>query len=276
MSDAALDDALFEQVGAALRGRTFTLIGLSGAQGSGKSTRAAALCGRLRGEGIAAAQLSIDDFYRTRAERQAMAAAIHPLFATRGVPGTHDVTLACEIIDRIESGEAVALPRFDKTVDDRRPVSAWDRADAGTRVLILEGWCVGAPPQDERRLLAPVNQLEAREDTDGVWRSRVNEELSGPYRGLFARIDKLIFLAAPDFDVVETWRSEQERALDPHGGGMDMPTLQRFLDHYERLTRHMLEVMPGRADVTIRLDRDRRMQSIAQARGVARAERRTE
>lgn len=276
MIDPRLVAAAFELVGAARRGRAFTLVALSGAQGSGKSTLATALCERLLAEGVATARLSIDDLYKTHAERQAMAAAVHPLFATRGVPGTHDLSLAREIIEQLRTGRASALPRFYKRVDDRLPPAAWDRAEAGTQVLILEGWCVGAPPQEAQDLREPVNRLEAREDAAGTWRRYANEELSESYRRLFARIDTLIFLAAPDFEIVEAWRGEQERALHPQGGGMDAAALRRFLQYYERLTRYMLCVMPQRADMTIRLDRDRRLRSIAYAAGDARTERRTE
>jgi D-glycerate 3-kinase len=33
----------------------------------------------------------------------------------------------------------------------------------------------------------------------------------------------------------------------------------RFVAHYERLTRHILKEMPGRADLVIRLDATRRV-----------------
>jgi D-glycerate 3-kinase len=238
----------------------FAVLGIAGAQGSGKSTLARGLRARMERRGVACALLSIDDLYLTRAERAALARDVHPLLATRGVPGTHDVALGLAAIDTLARGEAVRLPRFDKGADDRVPEAEWPCASAGTRLLILEGWCVGARPQAAAALVEPVNALEAAEDADGRWRAYVNAALAGPYQALFARIDALALLAAPDFAVVARWREEQETALRGRGGGagvMGPAGVQRFIQHYERITRAMLEEMPGRVDMMVRLGVDR-------------------
>lgn len=241
-------------------GGRLLVIGLCGAQGSGKSTLAAGLRQRLQSDGIPAAILSIDDLYRTRAEREAMARSIHPLLRTRGVPGTHDVALGLRVIDALERGEATLLPRFDKASDDPLPEGRWEKAATGTRLLLLEGWCVGALPQGAAALVEPVNALEREEDADGVWRAFVNRALAEDYQALFARLDRLVLLAAPDFGIVRRWRTQQEHDLRKEaGGGMPDARIARFVQHYERLTRHILEEMPGRADLTIRLDEMRRV-----------------
>jgi len=234
------------------------VVGLCGAQGSGKSTLAAALCARLE----RAVTLSLDDLYLMRRDREALARDVHPLLRTRGVPGTHDIPLGLAVLDAIGAGEAVALPRFDKARDDRAPVEAWPVAPADTRVVLFEGWCVGAKPEAEAALQSPVNRLEASEDASGRWRSFANAALAGPYQALFGRIDMLVLLAAPGWDVVATWRMQQEDALRQSGasgpGVMDDAQVLRFISHYERLTRHILEEMPGRADLVLRLDDRRR------------------
>jgi len=242
------------------------VLGLSGSQGSGKSTLAQALLDGCAAEGTAAAALSLDDLYLTRAERERLGKEVHPLLATRGPPGTHDVRLGLEVMAALRRGEAVALPRFDKAQDDRAPEGTWPISPPDCEVLIFEGWCVGALPQDEAELSEPVNALEAGEDPQGIWRQTCNAALAGPYRGLFGSIDRLVLLAAPDFEVVHTWRWEQERALiETRGAGgaaMNEAGVARFIRFYERLTRHVLAEMPGRADLTIRLDGDRRPVSI--------------
>lgn len=243
------------------------VLGLCGAQGSGKSTLAAGLAARLESEGVATAILSIDDLYKTRAARLGLARTVHPLLLTRGVPGTHDVALGMDVIAALERGEAAWLPRFDKAADDRLPPTAWDEAEAGTRLLILEGWCVGARPQAAAALAAPVNVLEREEDADGVWRRYANAALAGAYQRLFARIDLMVLLAAPDFGVVQAWRAQQERALRAVTGGsapgiMSDAQVARFIQHYERLTNHILDEMPGRADLVIRLDADRSVRGV--------------
>jgi D-glycerate 3-kinase len=234
------------------------VLGICGAQGSGKSTLAEALAADLGGAGVPTAILSLDDIYKTKADRLTMAATVHPLFATRGVPGTHDIDLAHFVLDSLERAEAAPLPRFDKALDDRRPTSAWPLAPADTRVLILEGWCLGARPEPDSALLRPINWLEEQEDTAGVWRRYVNHALASDYQGLFGRIDLLVMLAAPGFDIVHRWRTQQEHALHQHGnGGMADGEIERFVRHYERLTRHILADMPHYADVTVALDEAR-------------------
>ena len=230
------------------------VLGLCGAQGSGKSTLAAAVVDAARASGLVAATLSLDDLYLTRAAREKLAREIHPLLATRGVPGTHDVRLGLDLLARLDAGEAVRLPRFDKATDDREPRAEWDAAPARLDLLVFEGWCVGAVAENEAALVEPVNPLEAREDADARWRHWVNAQLAGEYQRLFARNDALVLLAAPGFEVVFDWRLEQESA---GAGVMDAAAIARFIEHYERLTCHILAEMPGRADLVIRLDRDR-------------------
>jgi D-glycerate 3-kinase len=231
------------------------VIGLCGAQGSGKSTVAAAVVERLVASGVAAAALSLDDLYLTRADRLALAAAVHPLLATRGVPGTHDTELGLALFAALDRGEAVRMPRFDKGSDDRAPEDAWQPVAAGPDVLIFEGWCVGAVRQSDADLADPVNALERDDDSDGRWRAYVNAALGGPgYRALFTRIDRLVLLAAPGFDVVAGWRTEQERR---GAGAMSAAEVARFIAHFEGLTRHILAEMPARADLVICLAPDR-------------------
>ena len=66
------------------------------------------------------------------------------------------------------------------------------------------------------------------------------------------------------------WRLEQEAgnaaAVEGATRVMDAAALQRFIAHYERLTRHALRVLPARADVVIALDERRRPTSVRYAR----------
>ncbi|WP_235968927.1 hypothetical protein [Brevundimonas huaxiensis] len=131
------------------------------------------------------------------------------------------------------------------------------------RVIVLEGWCLGATPQAEADLIAPINALEGRQDVGAEWRKAVNAPLGQPYARLRARLDALIFLKAPGFDVVLDWRCEQEAGLM----GQDAVSPERraalavFIQHYERLSRHM---MTGgvEADLIVALDRDRGVRSL--------------
>lgn len=245
---------------------TFVL-GLCGAQGSGKSTLAAVLTQRLEDQGRRVAVLSLDDLYLSRARRAEQARDAHPLLAVRGPPGTHDVDAGARLLDALTAGHPVRLPRFDKAEDTPAPLESWAKVDGPVDVVIFEGWCVGATPEPDEALAAPVNALEAEDDPNGFWRRAVNDALAGPYAEMFSRIDRLVMLAAPSFDVVRAWRTQQEHdlkrrlAAEGRTGGhvMSDADIARFIQHYERLTRHMLRDMPGRADLVLHLDETRRL-----------------
>lgn len=236
------------------------LVGVSGCQGSGKSTLAALLVLLLKEMlGLKAVNLSIDDFYLTHAERQHLGDTVHPLFATRGVPGTHDVTLARETIAALRREGVVAIPRFDKAADDRAPLADWPRVQAPVDVIVLEGWCLSVGPQSGAELAAPINTLEEREDPDGTWRRYVNRLVADEYRAFYDMVDYLVMLKAPDFEKVFEWRRNQEDKLAAKQVAgqpsrvMGPEQLQRFIQHYERLTRHGLATLPERADVVFEL-----------------------
>ena len=240
-------------------------IGVSGAQGSGKSTLAAFLSRLLASWGVRAAALSLDDFYLTRAQRRKLAESTHPLLATRGVPGTHDVDLLADVLDQLRhSGKngSVTVPVFDKSRDDR---GKSNRREYGRpHLILLEGWFVGLAPQQPDELEAPINPLESGEDANGAWRRFVNERLAEYHDRVFSGLDYLAFLQAPDFASVYRWRGLQERKLREKaglqaGGVMSEAQLQRFISHYERLTRHALHTLPERADWLYVLDEEQRI-----------------
>lgn len=238
------------------------VVGICGSQASGKSTLTAVLRRLLEDLGLRVASLSLDDLYLGHGERQRLAREVHPLLATRGVPGTHDVALGLAVLDGLARPGQTLLPAFDKATDDRGPQGV--PVDGPVDVILFEGWCVGALPQADVR--APINPLERERDPDGAWRTFVNDALAGPYQALFARLGLLVLLKAPSFEVVLAWRQEQEaklRARLAREGGdlkraMTDGQVADFIAHYERLTRHILAEMPGRADMVVDLDEQRR------------------
>lgn len=236
------------------------LVGINGAQGSGKTTLCRFLQVLLEERGLRAVTLSLDDLYLTHAERKDLARDEHPLFATRGVPGTHDVALGERLFDGIASRRPVALPIFNKAIDDRAPGGVL--IDPPVDVILFEGWCVGTVPQPAAALREPVNRLEAEEDSEGAWRREVNRRLATDYAELFGRIDLLIMLRVAGFEAVRANRLLQEQKLaasNPVGKAvMDEAALDRFLMHYERLTRWTLSEMPERADIVIPIGADQR------------------
>ena len=249
------------------------VLGIYGSQGSGKSTLAEFIHWYLQErEGLNIALLSLDDFYLRAVQRKELASTTHPLLRTRGVPGTHDIPLALNTIAKLRSlnsNEAMRLPRFDKARDDRAPEAAWPKVNGPIDLIVFEGWCVGASPQSPVELTSPVNDLECLEDSDGGWRSYVNNCLAGEYQVLFGEIDYLLMLRAPSFACVAGWRSEQERKLAQRQtnaaaakGVMSQQEILRFIQHYERLTTHCLKTLAAKADCVMALGEQREILNV--------------
>jgi D-glycerate 3-kinase len=237
------------------------MLGISGLQGSGKSTLAANLIEAAKERGWSAVSLSLDDVYLTRAERASLGRDIHPLLRTRGVPGTHDLPLLASTLDALDKAapeRPVSIPRFDKGQDDRYAPTLWPEVPLPPMLVILEGWCVGVEPQAEVELAEPINALEREEDAEGIWRRWVNTKLAD-YLPVWRRLDALVLLEAPSWDVVSRWRDEAEGSLRARGEpqAMNEQEMARFLQHYERLSRHALASLPSKADVVFALDPNR-------------------
>jgi D-glycerate 3-kinase len=245
-----------------LPGQTL-FIGINGAQGSGKSTLAGLLELILHTAfNKKTVSISIDDFYYDQDIRRKIAGNVHPLFITRGVPGTHDIDLGLQVFQQLRDNSEgrILIPQFDKAIDDRLPETEWKAYELPVDIVLFEGWCVGAHPQSPEALTTPVNTLEQQEDTDGVWRHAVNRFLADKYQTWFQFLDDLIMLAVPSMEQVYEWRGLQESRLEAStrqpspSGVMGQADLYRFIMHYERLTRHQLDTMPGYADVYLPLN----------------------
>lgn len=258
MVDPRLLEAVETLIAAHARDGRVPLIGISGAQGSGKTTLAREAAARF-----GAAHLSLDDVYLDRAARNRLARDLHPLFVTRGPPGSHDLDLLMQVVGALRRAgpdTVTGLPAFDKRTDDRAPVADWPEFRGRPRAILVDGWCLGATSQRPDALLQPVNPLERDTDAGGVWRDLANTALDGAYRAVFDEFDAILFLKAPSFDVVLDWRCEQEAVLLGLAPAA-LPAARRaelaiFIQYFERITRHMLDC-GVRADVTVRLDRDR-------------------
>jgi len=246
------------------------ILGVNGAQGSGKSTLSD-LLERLFIEkyDLKAVTLSLDDFYFTRKERQSLSDTVHPLLLTRGVPGTHDTGLAIKTISELLKGESeVRIPRFDKGSDDRYAQEFWTVVDGSVDIIIFEGWCLGAEAQKQQALEQPINELEQKHDLAGLWRNYVNEKLRGDYAELFNLIDTWIMLKAPSFDVVYNWRLEQEqklRASAPDSKNiMTDEQIAHFIKFYQRITESVLQSLPEKVDFLFELNSQREIIKLTQ------------
>ena len=248
------------------------VIGINGCQGSGKSTLADYLRTTLvLMHNIETVSVSLDDFYLTKAERQALAESEHPLLSPRGVPGTHDAALAIELICKLarQKEGSIALPTFDKSRDDRDEDQP-HIINLPVKVIILEGWCLGAEPQTHEQLATPLNDLETEQDQNGQWRAAVNQALASDYAALFGLVDCWLMLKAPAFNCVYQWRLEQEQKMaaklgvdilnkhqSEHSDIMDAEEIQHFISHYQRITEHGLKTLPNKMHHLYELDQHR-------------------
>ncbi len=245
------------------------IVGLNGAQGSGKSTLSQYLSQMMPMQfGVDCHVLSIDDFYLSKAKRKKLAASVHPLLAIRGVPGTHDVPRLLEALAGfIEPAvQSVTVPIFDKLKDDRTRRVHKIQKSAKPTIVLFEGWCVGIPAQRQLALSVPASSFEFSNDNNGVWRSYVNERLGADYADVFKLLDRLSMLKPPCFEAVYDWRVDQEIRLVARRRqefssesirGMSVKEVGEFVENFRRLTCHALEVLPGIANETWELQADR-------------------
>lgn len=254
------------------------LIGINGSQGSGKSTLADYLCSMIsERHSIRSINLSMDDFYLTRAERHQLGQTIHPMLATRGVPGTHDIDLMIATIDSLVAGQTTVIPRFDKSIDDRADGSLAEKVTEPVGLIVIEGWCLGARPIPADKLAEPINELEQAEDSQSIWRNYVNLALAGDYQKLHALIDQLVMLQAPSFNTVFAWRLEQEQKMvarlersagqsdrQPGDKIMNEREIRGFIQHFQRITEQTLAEMPQRAQHLYQLTESREISNYSQ------------
>jgi len=250
------------------KGKTLFL-GFSGGQGSGKTTVAKILKIILKKFFKREIYVSsIDDFYKTLKDRNEMSHTIHPLFKTRGVPGTHDISLVKKFFDFIKKKnfKKFKLPKFDKSMDERLKKKYWSNIKKRPEIVILEGWCVGAKPQSNSIINKSINVLEKYEDKHLIWRKYANEKLKKEYKKLFAMIDHFIFMKIPNFNVVYEWRLLQESKLGKKSHSskkiMSYNEIKRFIMFYERITLQMIKDLSKSASVVIFLKTNHKIKKI--------------
>ena len=244
------------------------IIGLSGGQGAGKSTITSILKLIFKKKyGLDLCVFSIDDFYKTKSERIRMSKKIHPLFVTRGVPGTHDIKLLNKVIQKLKKKKfnSVLIPKFDKSKDDRFKKTKWQKINKRPHIIILEGWCVGAIQQKKSELLRPINTIEKKFDKRLIWRNKVNNLLKKEYKKLFNKLDKLVYLKVPDFNHIFKWRLLQEQKLKLTSKSkktMSKTQIKEFIMFYERITKHMMKNFSKISDLTVFLDKKHRSKTM--------------
>ncbi len=247
------------------------IIGFAGGQGTGKTTITSIITIILKKYfKLDVFKISIDDFYKTRKQRTLLSKNRHPLLMTRGVPGTHDINIILNFFKKIKvkNFKSLKLPKFNKAVDERCKQNLWYKIQSKPDVVIFEGWCVGAKPQNSRELKKPVNSLEKIHDQNFKWRQYVNYQLKTKYKKLFNQLDYILFLKAKNFNLLRRWRLKQEKKLwlksknKKNLKKMNKIELKNFMDTYQRITQQMFKDMPKYSSIVMNLNNRHQIKNI--------------
>lgn len=245
-------------------------VGINGCQGSGKSTLTDYIGEYLtKTHKLNIVVMSLDDFYFTGEKRQELSRDIHPLLATRGVPGTHDIAMLENTLIKLKAKETgFTIPRFNKATDEPYPQEQWQVIEKPIDIILLEGWCWGVKPQTAEQLISPVNELELKHDKNGAWRNYVNQQLQQYYQPLYAQMDFWLALQAPSFDCVYKWRLEQEEKLKANNQGLSNSKIMQsdgilnFTQYFQRLSVQACNTISQSADAIFYLDYARNITSV--------------
>ena len=241
------------------------LLCFTGGQGSGKTTLSffvqKVLTEILNRPSMG---FSIDDIYKSQEERKLLAKKIHPLCYVRGVPGTHDINMGLDLIEKLSCAKpntVTRIPSFCKPEDQHYPKDKWPTYIGKPDFIFFDAWCGGARPLPEENWSPPYNKLEMEEDPNGIWSKWSNKELSKDYQTLFSMFDLLLMIKVPSMDFVYESRWIQEQTLaktisDPalKDKIMTKEEVYRFVMHYERLTHYILEELPSFSDIVLSRD----------------------
>ena len=234
---------------------------IAGSQGSGKSSLSKLI--KLYLEKFcykSVVIISMDDFYLSKNQRTQLSKNIHPLFLTRGVPGTHDLELMNKKIKQIFNKEfPIYLPIFDKVSDSRkRTYKKVFKAD----VVIFEGWCAGAQPIDLNYLQKNFNNLEKHKDKNFIWRNSYNKYLN-EYQKLFSQFNFFIYFQFNQWDHVLNWKYKQELELRDKKKDLALKKyLKEFIQYYEKVSKWMHLKVPKYCNILIKLDAHQKIKSI--------------
>ena len=233
------------------------VIGISGGQGSGKSTLCHILSEKLKINKISSVVLSLDDFYLTRSEREKLSKEIHPLAVKRGVPGTHDIDLLNRVLGFLRRQDRplpIKIPSFEKGLDDRKPAKFWQSVAQYPKIIFIEGWCIGA--FSKSLSATPETEWELKNDPYGIWKKWTKNQAK-KYEEIWNLINFLIFIEQKDFNQVveDRWRQEQEiLSLNQSHTFQTKNEVEEFCYLFESWTYQIWKFCSEHATVTLKRD----------------------
>ncbi len=247
-------------------GRPFVQ-GILGGQGTGKTTLGQLLTVLLRHLRLNALNWSLDDLYKTFSDRQALQTQ-DPRLIWRGSPGTHDVTLGIETLDRLRqpSSQTIFIPRFDKSLHHGAGDRTIPEQVQNMDVILFEGWFVGVQPIDPAAFDQPPPPIFT--EADRLFARDMNACLHD-YLPLWQRLDSLWVLHLPDYRLSKQWRKQAEQQMKSTGKpGMSDAEIDRFVDYFWRSLHPALFMPPvlRTADLVIPIQPDHSMGALYRGR----------
>ena len=234
---------------------------VAGSQGSGKSSLSKLI--KLYLEKFSSKNviiISMDDFYLSKKQRTQLSKNIHPLFLTRGAPGTHDLELLNKkIVQIFDKKFPVYLPIFDKVTDTRKRTY---RKVLKVDVIIFEGWCAGAQPVNQNYLQKNFNNLEKYKDKNFIWRNSYNNYLN-EYQKIFSQFNYFIYFQFNQWSHVLDWKYKQELELRDKKKDLALKKyLKEFIQYYEKVSKWMHLKVPKYCNILIKLNAHQKIKSI--------------
>lgn len=221
--------------------------GILGGQGTGKTTLAKILILILEKIGYKTISISLDDIYKTYAERQLLKKQ-DPRLIWRGPPGTHDLSLGIEVLDKLcqscdeNSQNLISIPRFNKSLFN----GAGDRIESeivsNVDIILFEGWFVGVRPVEDTVFdIAPPPIIT---EADRKFARDMNNRLQD-YLPLWERLDKLIVLYPTDYRFSKQWRQQAEQQMIASGkSGMSDDEIEQFVEYFWKALHPELFIKP--------------------------------
>ncbi|HEY9877015.1 MAG TPA: glycerate kinase [Leptolyngbyaceae cyanobacterium] len=237
--------------------------GFLGGQGTGKTTLTQILQRFLQAMGYHTVGLSIDDLYKTYADRQQLK-VMDPRLIWRGPPGTHDISLGIETLKSIrqtQPGQVAYLPRFDKSLHSGEGDRVAPEPVQDVDIVLFEGWFLGMRPVArtcfEGDLPDPIST-----STDRQFAADMNERLRD-YLPLWELLDRLVILCPEDYRMSQQWRRQAEHRMKATGkAGMSDETINEFVTYFWKALHPEVFLPPLKAqgdwvDLVIEIGTDR-------------------
>ncbi|GBF88798.1 hypothetical protein Rsub_01699 [Raphidocelis subcapitata] len=226
------------------------VLGISAPQGCGKSTLVEQLEQLFSWLGVRAASVSIDDFYLTRADQAALAAAEpgNRLLQLRGNAGSHDLGLGERTLGALRgltaAGRTAAVPRYDKSafggLGDRADEATWPVVEGPLDVVLFEGWMLG---------FAPVPPAAAAAVEPAL--TKVNDALAAYKEAWDSAVDSWLVIRIGDPQWVFGWRLQAEQRMRAAGkAGMSDEQIADFVSRYIPAYQAYLPALYARGPTT--------------------------